>query len=84
MTVLITDPAARARATARATDLFWVQDALTEVQDRLSMINKPLSHAAIVTDFPQIWREFRAGSAPFRISCPIATFCLCRRRGLIW
>jgi SAM-dependent methyltransferase len=64
MTALITDPMARARATTRATDPFWAQEAMSEVQDRLSMINKPLMDAAIITDFPQIWREFRAGHAP--------------------
>lgn len=64
MTALITDPAARARAITRATDPFWAQEALFEVQDRLSMINKPLRDTAIVTDFPQIWREFRSESAP--------------------
>ena len=63
MTPLMTDPAARARALARATDPFWAAEALSEVQDRLSMINKPLTDMAIVTDFPQIWHEFGAASA---------------------
>ncbi len=62
----LTDPAARARAIARAHDMLWSQEALIEVQDRLNSINKPLTDIAILSDFPQVWQEFcdaRAGRA---------------------
>lgn len=63
MNASLTDPAARARALARARDALWHSEALLEVQDRLQAINKPLTDIAIVSDFPDIWREFLAARA---------------------
>jgi SAM-dependent methyltransferase len=58
MTTLLIDPAARQRAIARASDMLWSYEARSEVEDRLSAINKPLNDIAIVADFPQTWADF--------------------------
>lgn len=64
----LTDPAARARALGRARDSFWASEALAEVDDRLTSINKPLTDVAIVTDFPKIWSQFLAARPSGHIS----------------
>lgn len=56
---LITDRLALARNRARTgTALFLQQVALGEVQDRLSEVNKTFTSPAVVTGFPQVWRNF--------------------------
>lgn len=55
---LITDSAALARNRNRArsgTALFLQHDALAEVQDRLTEVNKSFTSPAVVTGFPQVW-----------------------------
>ncbi len=55
----LTDRKALARNRARARDdsLFLQRVALDEVKDRLEMVNRTFTKPAIVTGFPQIWRE---------------------------
>lgn len=52
------DRATLTRRRARATDeaLFLHRAAVDEVQDRLSLVNRPFTAPAIVTPFPQIWQ----------------------------
>lgn len=57
MTTNLTDPAALARNRARAHEMLWQAEALSEVQDRLASVNKVLTDVAIVSDFPKIWHE---------------------------
>ncbi|MDZ7905708.1 MAG: methyltransferase domain-containing protein [Cypionkella sp.] len=67
----LTDDAARRRAQGRARDMLWQDEAMAEVQDRLALVNKPLTDIAIVTDFPKIWRNFtHKGAAPAQIIPP--------------
>lgn len=47
----------RNRARSRNDALFLHRAALDEVQDRLSMVNKTFKSIAIVTPFPEIWRN---------------------------
>ncbi len=53
----LTDRAALTRNRSRATDdaLFLHRAALEEVDDRLSLVNRTFTSAAIVTGFPQVW-----------------------------
>ena len=53
----LTDRAALTRNRRRATDdaLFLHRAALEEVDDRLSLVNRTFTSAAIVTGFPQVW-----------------------------
>ena len=55
----LTDRAALTRNRSRATDdaLFLHRAALEEVDDRLSLVNRTFTSAAIVTGFPQLWGE---------------------------
>ena len=54
---LITDRAALARNRARtSSELFLQMDALCEVQDRLTEVNKSFTSPAVVTGFPQVWQ----------------------------
>lgn len=53
----LTDRKALSRHRARATDLFLHRDAVAEVQDRLAEVNRSFNAPAIVTPFPEIWRE---------------------------
>ncbi|MFP7569357.1 SAM-dependent methyltransferase [Marivita sp. S2033] len=56
----LTDRAAlelhRARA-LRDPALFLHEEALAEIQDRLSLVNKTFKRVAIVTPFPQVWQS---------------------------
>lgn len=45
----------RARA-SRKPALFLHEEALADIQDRLSLVNKPFQSPAIVTPFPQVWQ----------------------------
>lgn len=58
-TPLLTDRAALALHRARATPgaLFLHHEALADVQDRLSMVNKSFQSVAIVTPFAQVWQS---------------------------
>lgn len=60
MTPLLTDLAALSRNRARARDMLWQHEALIEVQDRLSAVNKPLTDIVVITDFPGVWRDLGA------------------------
>lgn len=60
MMILLTDPAALIRNHARAADMLWQDIAHTEVQDRLSVVNKSFTDPVVVTDFPQLWQGFAA------------------------
>jgi SAM-dependent methyltransferase len=89
----LTDLAALARNRARARDMLWQNEALFEVQDRLASVNKALTEVAIVSDFPEIWREF-AQNHPGRVTTlphseilplPVASFDLViHAMGLHW
>lgn len=51
----------RHRSRARADELFLQQLAMDEIKDRLSMVNRTFKSIAIVTGFPEFWRnEFPA------------------------
>ncbi|MDM7255413.1 MAG: SAM-dependent methyltransferase [Paracoccus sp. (in: a-proteobacteria)] len=58
---LLTDPTARRRNLSRARRLgpegFLHRIAVSEVQDRLAEVNKRFTEPAIVTDFPEFWKE---------------------------
>jgi SAM-dependent methyltransferase len=59
-TSLLTDRTAldRHRARARANPaLFLHEEALADVQDRLLLVNKTFQSPAVVTPFPEVWRE---------------------------
>lgn len=58
MTKLV-DPTRLKRIRARARDegMFLQRLAADEIQDRLGMVNKGFSKPAVVTGFPDIWRE---------------------------
>ena len=45
------------RARARSDALFLHREALDDVQDRLAMVNKSFRSIAIVTPFPDVWRQ---------------------------
>ena len=60
MTPLLTDLAALSRNRARARDMLWQHEAVLEVQDRLSEVNKPLTDIAVITDFPDVWQGLAA------------------------
>ncbi|HHB81415.1 MAG TPA: SAM-dependent methyltransferase, partial [Aliiroseovarius sp.] len=55
----LTDRRALLRNRTRASDdaLFLQRLARDEVEDRLTMVNRTFTNPAIVTGFPQIWRE---------------------------
>jgi SAM-dependent methyltransferase len=54
---LLTDRVALTRNRLRATDPFLQSDAVTEIQERLMEVNRPFTSPAIVTGFPEIWRQ---------------------------
>ena len=58
MTPLLTDRTALTLHRARATALFLQEEAVFEVQDRLSEVNKTFTDARIVTGFPQVWQPY--------------------------
>lgn len=47
----------RHRSRARADDLFLQRLAVDEIKDRLSMVNRTFKSIAIVTGFPEFWRN---------------------------
>ncbi len=49
---------ARRRARARPEALFLHELARDELQDRLSLVNRTFTDAAVVTPFPQLWQGF--------------------------
>ncbi len=57
---LMTDITALHRNRARASDMLWQDMARDEAQDRLSVVNKSFTDAAVVTDFSHIWPEYTA------------------------
>ena len=54
---LLTDRSALSRNRSRATALFLQEMAVTEVQDRLSEVNRTFTAPLVVTGFPQVWPE---------------------------
>jgi SAM-dependent methyltransferase len=60
MTPQLTDLTALQKNRARARDLLWHAEARSEAEDRLSLVKKDLTKIAIVTDYPEIWANFRA------------------------
>ena len=59
MTPILTDRIALARHRARASAFFLQEEAVLEVQDRLSEVNRTFTDAVVVTDFPHLWQDFR-------------------------
>ena len=53
----------RNRGRARDDALFLQEAARGEVEDRLAMVNKTFSEPAIITAFPQMWRERITGAS---------------------
>jgi len=53
---LLTDLAALTRNRRRARDPFLQAEALADVQERLSEVNKAFTDVAVVTPFPDLWR----------------------------
>lgn len=47
----------RQRARANNEALFLHREAVAEVEDRLSLVNKPFTSVAIVTPFPKVWES---------------------------
>lgn len=60
----LTDPAALARNRARSRpDAMFLHDlAVDDIQDRLSVVNRTFTAPAVVTGFPQIWRDLITGA----------------------
>jgi SAM-dependent methyltransferase len=58
MTPHLTDRKALTLHRARASALFLQEEALLEVQDRLSEVNKSFTDKRVVTGFPQVWADF--------------------------
>ncbi len=56
----LTDRRALARHRARATALFLQQEAVDEVQDRLSQVNRTFTAPVVVTGFPALWPDWPA------------------------
>lgn len=56
----ITDRVALLRHRARASALFLQSEAVLEVQERLKEVNRSFTRAAVVTAFPDLWREMHA------------------------
>jgi SAM-dependent methyltransferase len=59
MTPALTDRKTLAQHRARATAFFLQEEAVLEVQDRLSEVNRAFTNPVVVTAFPQIWPDFR-------------------------
>ena len=60
MTPVLTDRTALDLHRARASVLLWHQEALDEVQDRLSEVNRTFTKPVVVTPFPTVWQNFRS------------------------
>src|SRR6056297_243099 len=60
----LTDSVALAQhsRSARTADLFLHRAAVDEVEDRLSLVNKSFTDPAVVTPFPQPWRDALPGA----------------------
>ena len=54
----LTDRVTLARHRARATALFLQQEAVTEVQERLTEVNRTFTKPMVVTPFPDLWPDF--------------------------
>ena len=59
MTPQLSDPIALQKNRARAVDRLWHIEARSEAEDRLSMVKKDLTKIAIISDYPEIWADFR-------------------------
>lgn len=59
---ILTDRKALATHRARAHDLFLHHEAVAEVQDRLSEVNRTFTAPVVVTPFPEVWRDVFAGA----------------------
>lgn len=55
----LTDRTALTRHRARAKTFFLHEEAQDDLQDRLQMVNKSFTNPAVVTPFPQLWRDWR-------------------------
>ena len=60
MTPVLTDRHALDLHRARASVLLWHQEALAEVQDRLSEVNRTFTAPVVVTPFPAVWQNYCA------------------------
>lgn len=60
MTPALTDRTALALHRARATAFFLQEEAVAEVQDRLSEVNRSFTKPVVVTGFPHLWQDFPA------------------------
>lgn len=58
----LTDRAALLRHRSRASDLFLQEEARADLEDRLQMVNRSFMHPAVVTGFPDVWRDWHAGA----------------------
>ncbi|MDB5666804.1 methyltransferase domain-containing protein [Cypionkella sp.] len=58
MTQALTDRHALALHRARATAFFMQEEAVAEVQDRLSEVNRTFTKPVVVTGFPHLWPDF--------------------------
>lgn len=58
MTPALTDRHALLLHRARATAFFLQEEAVLEVQDRLSEVNRAFTKPVVVTAFPQLWPDF--------------------------
>ena len=59
MTPALTDRKTLALHRARATAFFLQEEAVLEVQDRLSEVNRSFTDALVVTAFPNLWPDFQ-------------------------
>ena len=55
---LLTDRATLARQRARASALFLQEEAVWEVQERLTEVNRTFTAPLVVTGFPALWPDF--------------------------
>lgn len=55
---LLTDRTALARQRARASALFLQEEAVWEVQERLTEVNRTFTAPVVVTPFPALWPDF--------------------------
>lgn len=58
MTPTLTDRKTLTWHRTRATAFFLQEEAVLEVQDRLSEVNRTFTHPTVVTAFPQLWPDF--------------------------
>ncbi|SFB11585.1 hypothetical protein SAMN05421688_2990 [Poseidonocella pacifica] len=58
----LTDLNALTRNRARASETFLQREARAEVEDRLALVNRRFTQAAVVSGFPQVWAEVVPGA----------------------